>query len=102
VPNRDNKLYFGASHSLKTHPPARLFQPPFNPVLPTLQPRIKMDVDDDDDFYGDGAATQDATEETPKAEEAPKVEANTEEEDLEEGEEEDEADSDSVGRHSLP
>lgn len=53
-----------------------------------------MDVEDDDDFYGEETAVPESAEESIKVEEAPKPEVKNEDEDLEEGEEEDEADSD--------
>ena len=57
-----------------------------------------MDVDDEDDFYGDGDQPQTTTEQTLKTEAKPETteKAVNEDEDLEEGEEEDEEDSDSV------
>jgi pre-mRNA 3'-end-processing factor FIP1 len=62
---------------------------------PTQQTTVKMDVDEDDDFYAPEEATPTATEPA-SAEPAPQsaVKPEQDDEDLEEGEEEDEAGSD--------
>ncbi len=57
---------------------------------------VKMDVDEDDDFYAPEESVPESSEQQQKTEEATEstVHAEQEDEDLEEGEEEDEADSD--------
>jgi hypothetical protein len=57
---------------------------------------VKMDVDEDDDFYAPEESAHESTEQQQKPEEATESndQADQEDEDLEEGEEEDEADSD--------
>jgi pre-mRNA 3'-end-processing factor FIP1 len=73
--------------------------------LPCYIPRtIKMDVDEDDDFYAPDDSGTNGMDEKSKAEEAaiPDVKAEQDDEDLEEGEEEGEAEGsdDSVGSRS--
>jgi hypothetical protein len=55
-----------------------------------------MDVDEDDDFYGEEDGAKDASEQEHAAVPAPQADVKAEDDDLEEGEEEDEEGSDSV------